>query len=83
MYRVVLHPSAEKELEYATFFYENCSEGLGDDFLEGYIHCLSLIESTPFPQWEWADFDRNKLYWATGGKLFLGRLNSNGLFELL
>jgi hypothetical protein len=33
-----------------------------------------------FPKWEWADFDRNKLYWATGGKLFSRRLNSNGLF---
>jgi hypothetical protein len=47
MYRVVLHPSAEKELEQATFYYESCSEGLGDDFLEGYIHCLSFIEKSP------------------------------------
>lgn len=31
------------------------------------------------PDWEWADWDVDRLLWAQNGKLFAGRLDSNGL----
>lgn len=33
------------------------------------------------PRWEWADLDRRRLVWATGGKLFAARLGKEGLFD--
>lgn len=33
------------------------------------------------PDWEWADLDRDRLVWATGGKLWAGRLDKYGLVD--
>ena len=32
-----------------------------------------------FPDWEWAEMDRSRLVWATGGQLWAGQLNNSGL----
>lgn len=31
-----------------------------------------------YPEWEWADFDRNRLLWACNGQLWSARLNHGG-----
>jgi hypothetical protein len=31
-----------------------------------------------YPEWEWADFDRNRLVWACNGQLWSARLNRGG-----
>lgn len=33
-------------------------------------------------EWEWADLDRRRLVWATGGKLFAAGIAPAGLFEI-
>jgi len=34
-----------------------------------------------FPDWEWADLDRKRITWASGGKLFCGTIGRGGLQE--
>ncbi len=34
-----------------------------------------------YPDWEWADLDGTRLVWATGGKLFTGRVLAKGLAD--
>lgn len=34
-----------------------------------------------FPDWEWAEADRSRLVWATGGQLWAGQLNNSGLIN--
>lgn len=36
-------------------------------------------EVCDFPDWEWADVDKNRLVWAEHGKLMAARVNSRGL----
>ncbi len=31
------------------------------------------------PKWEWAEIDKKRLVWATGGKLYCGQMMENGL----
>lgn len=31
------------------------------------------------PEWEWAEYDRHRLVWSTGGKLFAGKVTNQGL----
>jgi hypothetical protein len=33
------------------------------------------------PDWEWAEIDRNRLVWATRGKLFAGRMKEAGIVD--
>ena len=33
----------------------------------------------PYPGWEWAEVDADRLVWAEGGKLFAGKLSAEGL----
>jgi hypothetical protein len=35
-----------------------------------------------FPDWEWADLDRSRLVWASGGKLWAGHLRKQGLQDI-
>ena len=35
------------------------------------------------PDWEWAEWDRHRLVWTTGGKLFGGILQAEGLTDQL
>lgn len=34
------------------------------------------------PEWQWADFDRKRIVWAEGGKLFAGNVNEGGLTKV-
>ncbi len=45
--RVPSHPDADVELEEAVFYYEKCSEGLGEDFLEEFERTIERIVSSP------------------------------------
>lgn len=45
--RVPSHPDADKELEEAAFYYESCSVGLGDKFLDEFNATLSHIVDHP------------------------------------
>lgn len=42
---------------------------------------LKTDEWLAYPDWEWAEVDGNSLVWATGGKLFRGRLGKTALFD--
>jgi hypothetical protein len=47
-------------------------------------HDLEHIESKTrikCPDWEWADWDRERLVWAVGGALWAGNLSPSGLGE--
>lgn len=35
-----------------------------------------------YPDWEWAEWDRNRLVWAEGGCLYGGRLKKHGLVDV-
>lgn len=35
-----------------------------------------------YPDWEWADIDRTRLAWASGGKLWAGRMCKTGLHKI-
>ncbi|MGL4462092.1 MAG: hypothetical protein ACRDD1_22120 [Planctomycetia bacterium] len=39
-------------------------------------------ETTVYEDWEWADFDRDRLVWAADGKLHAGGFGPNGLVEV-
>ena len=39
------------------------------------------LEAIEFPDWEWADIDRDRLVWTEHGKLFAGRVTPEGLSE--
>ena len=41
------HPDADAELEAATFFYENRSDGLGDDLLYDFERTIQCIVAAP------------------------------------
>ena len=45
--RVPSHPEADKELEYASLYYDDCWSGLGDDFLDEFEATLSRILEDP------------------------------------
>ena len=49
----ILHPLAKEELQEATFYYENCSAGLGERFLSDFETTLTFIEAVPNA---WADY---------------------------
>jgi hypothetical protein len=42
------------------------------------VHSSSSLY-TSYADWEWADVDRNRLVWATAGKLFAGKIGKDGL----
>jgi hypothetical protein len=47
MMRVYSHPDADSELDAAVFYYEECSVGLGDDFIIDFEKTLSRIKNNP------------------------------------
>ena len=47
--RVPSHPDADQELEQAALFYEQRSQGLGDDFLDEFEQTLERIIAHPIP----------------------------------
>ena len=47
MRSVVTHPEADLELETAARYYEECSPGLGNDFLDEFETALGLVVATP------------------------------------
>jgi len=45
-------------------------------------HALKHLDSETlikFPEWEWADLDKNRLVWATRGQLWAGFVRRNGI----
>ena len=36
----------------------------------------------PYPNWEWADWDGNRIVWATAGRLETGKLTTTGLTDI-
>lgn len=48
MYRIILHPRAEKELLESVVWYEDLSQGLGNDFLKETEKILHHLEIHPY-----------------------------------
>lgn len=48
MYRVIIHPKAEKELLESIAWYEKVSQGLGNDFLKETGKVICHLELHPF-----------------------------------
>jgi len=44
----------------------------------GLVNTLTK-ESLKFPDWEWADTKKRKLYWAAQGRLYSGKTNESGV----
>ena len=54
--RVVNHPEAEQELEEAALYYQDCAEGLGEDFLDEFENTIRRIVESPE---RWATIQEN------------------------
>lgn len=54
--------------------------GKGCYWDEHELICHEPERSIACPHWEWAELDRRRLVWASGGKLFAARLGRDGLF---
>ena len=53
--------------------------GRGCYFDEHQLHNARTGETVPYPDWEWADVDGDRLVWAEGGRLHAGRVERKGL----
>jgi hypothetical protein len=53
--------------------------GRGGCYEEHELLAPDDVSTVPHPDWEWADVDRDRLVWATGGKLFAGHVGPDGL----
>ncbi len=56
-------------------------DGKGCYWDEHQLICAKSETQIDCPNWEWAEVDGKRLVWAIEGKLYCGKLGSNGLYD--
>lgn len=68
-------------VKHCYYQYETPKDQFTNSWEEHELHSTRTGETIDCSDWQWADWDRHRLVWATNGVLYTGRIDSEGLNE--